>query len=116
MVEQGDIDWANHDNDFRRMIAAVADLDEAVRGAVEFIDRPGDDLDWTNTVLVVTADHATGGLRLNPKEAPGRGRAACQIAPTGPGRGTGAPGGTGGERPPSRLSRAARSRPASPRS
>jgi alkaline phosphatase len=80
MVEQGDIDWANHDNDFRRMIATVADLDEAVRGAVEFIDRPGDDLDWTNTVLIVTADHSTGGLRLNPKEPLGAGELPRQIS------------------------------------
>ena len=62
VVEQGDIDWANHDNDFRAMIGSVADLDGAVRAALAFVDRPGDALDWTNTVLLVTADHATGGL------------------------------------------------------
>jgi alkaline phosphatase len=64
VVEQGDIDWTNHDNDFRGMIACVADLDGAVRAAREFVDRPGDAVDWTNTVLLVTADHATGGLFL----------------------------------------------------
>ncbi len=66
MVEQGDIDWANHDNDFRGMIGCVDDLEEAVQAARAFVDRPGDAIDWTNTVLVVTADHATGGLCLNP--------------------------------------------------
>jgi len=66
VVEQGDIDWANHDNDFRTMIGCVADLDEAVRTALAFVDRPGDAVDWTNTVLLVTADHATGGLLLEP--------------------------------------------------
>jgi alkaline phosphatase len=65
MVEQGDIDWTNHDNDFRGMIGCVSDLDEAVRAATAFVDRPGDSLDWTNTVLLVTADHATGGLFLD---------------------------------------------------
>ena len=80
MVEQGDIDWANHDNDFRGTVGAVADLDEAVRGAVTFVDRPGDDIDWTNTVLVVTADHATGGLRLNPSKPLGAGRLPGQVA------------------------------------
>jgi alkaline phosphatase len=65
VVEQGDIDWANHDNDFRGMIGCVADLDGAVRAATAFVDRPGDALDWTNTVLLVTADHATGGLVLD---------------------------------------------------
>jgi alkaline phosphatase len=80
MVEQGDIDWANHDNDFRRMIGTLADLDEAVRAAVAFVDQPGDDIDWTNTVLVVTADHATGGLRLNPSKPLGAGALPRQIA------------------------------------
>ena len=80
MVEQGDIDWANHDNDFRRMIATMADLDAAVRAARAFVDQPGDDIDWTNTVLVVTADHATGGLRLNPSKPLGAGALPRQVA------------------------------------
>jgi alkaline phosphatase len=80
MVEQGDIDWANHDNDFRRMIATMADLDTAVRAAVAFVDQPGDDIDWTNTVLLVTADHATGGLRLNPLKPLGAGVLPRQVA------------------------------------
>ena len=80
MVEQGDIDWANHDNDFRRLIGTMADLDAAVRAVVAFVDRPGDDIDWTNTVLVVTADHATGGLRLNPSKPLGAGALPRQFA------------------------------------
>ncbi|HSA95527.1 MAG TPA: alkaline phosphatase, partial [Acidobacteriota bacterium] len=71
VVEQGDIDWANHDNDFRSMIGCVADLDEAVRVALAYVDRPGDAVDWTNTVLLVTADHATGGLMLDKPLGPG---------------------------------------------
>ncbi len=82
MVEQGDIDWANHDSDFRGMIATVADLDQAVRGAIAYVDRPGDDVDWTNTVLIVTADHATGGLRLNPAKPLGAGVLPEQVART----------------------------------
>jgi alkaline phosphatase len=66
VVEQGDIDWANHDNDFEAMIGSVADLDGAVRAALAFVDRPGDGIDWANTALIVTADHATGGLLLDP--------------------------------------------------
>ena len=85
MVEQGDIDWANHDNDFRRMIATMADLDAAVRAAVAFVDEPGDDIDWTNTVLLVTADHATGGLRLNPSKPLGAGALPRQFPRPKPG-------------------------------
>ncbi len=80
VIEQGDIDWANHDNDFRSMVGSVADLDGAVRTALAFVDRPGDDVDWTNTVLLVTADHATGGLFLEPGKALGLGDLPSQHA------------------------------------
>ena len=80
VVEQGDIDWANHDNDFRSMVGSVADLDGAVRAALAFVDRPGDDVDWTNTVLLVTADHATGGLFLDPGRPLGLGDMPRQDA------------------------------------
>ena len=80
MIEQGDIDWANHDNDFRAAVGCVADLDGAVRAALAFVDRPGDDIDWTNTVLLVTADHATGGLFLDPARPLGPGDLPRQDA------------------------------------
>jgi alkaline phosphatase len=80
VVEQGDIDWANHDNDFRAMVGSVADLDGAVRAALAFVDRPGDAIDWTNTVLLVTADHATGGLFLDPSKSLGPGDLPRQDA------------------------------------
>lgn len=80
VVEQGDIDWANHDNDFRAMIGCVADLDQAVRTALAFVDRPGDGVDWSNTVLLVTADHATGGLLLEPERPLGAGELPRQNA------------------------------------
>ena len=65
MIEQGDLDRANHYNDYYWMIGSMWDLEQAVEAAVEFVDRPNDDVDWTNTLLIVTADHATGGLRLS---------------------------------------------------
>lgn len=67
MVEQGDIDWANHANDFGHMIASVVDLDRAVQAIVDYVDRPGDALDWSNTTLIVTADHCNGYLRFGAK-------------------------------------------------
>ena len=73
MIEQGDIDWAHHDNDFGRMIGAMSDLEEAVRAAVAYVDMPGDAVDWTNTLLLVTADHTTGLLRLDPGKPMGLG-------------------------------------------
>lgn len=64
LIEQGDLDWANHANDFARMVGCVADLDEAVAAVVAFVERPADDIDWSNTTLLVTADHANSYLRL----------------------------------------------------
>jgi alkaline phosphatase len=64
VLEGGDIDWAAHERDYAQLVGAVHGFDEAVRAVIAYIERPGDDVDWTNTLLVVTADHATGGLRL----------------------------------------------------
>lgn len=66
MAEQGDIDWANHGNDYARMIGAMSGLEAAVRAVLDYVDAPGDAMDWSNTLLIVTADHATGLLRLPP--------------------------------------------------
>jgi alkaline phosphatase len=65
MVEQGDVDWSNHSNDFSRMIGCMWDLDRAVRAISAFIDRADDTVDWSNTLLLVTADHANSYMRFN---------------------------------------------------
>jgi len=65
MFEQGDIDWANHHKNYIGMIGAMYDLEMAVREAVDFVNRPGDDVDWSNTLLLITADHVTGSLRMS---------------------------------------------------
>jgi alkaline phosphatase len=74
LAEQGDIDWANHANNFSAMIGTVWDLDQAVRAAISFVDRPGDSVDWDNTLLIVTADHANSFMRLNPGKRLGPGQ------------------------------------------
>jgi len=33
----------------------------------DFVDRPGDAIDWSNTTLIVTADHANGFMRFGEK-------------------------------------------------
>jgi len=58
MVEGGAIDWACHANDALGTIAETLAFDEAVAVAKAFAEAtPG-------TLLVVTADHETGGLTL----------------------------------------------------
>jgi alkaline phosphatase len=64
MIEQGTIDWSNHGNSYNGMIGNVWDLHEAVQAAMDFVNRPGDSINWNNTLLLVTSDHSTGYLRL----------------------------------------------------
>ncbi len=64
LIEQGDIDGGNHNNDFAGMIGSMADLDRAVVAVLDFIAQPGDNVSAANTLVIVTADHANGHLRL----------------------------------------------------
>ncbi len=59
MVEGGKIDWACHDNDAATVFAETKDLDDAVRVAYAFYEKHPKE-----TLIVVTADHETGGLGL----------------------------------------------------
>ncbi len=64
LVEEDETDDANHNNDFATMIGAMVELDQTVQAIIDTIDQPGDELDWTNTTLFVTSDHANAYLRL----------------------------------------------------
>lgn len=59
MVEGGKIDWACHSNDPATMVKEVIDMDNAVRVAYEFYKKHPKE-----TLIVITADHETGGLGL----------------------------------------------------
>ena len=59
MVEGGSIDWAGHANDGASAIAEIIDFDKAIQVAYEFYKKHPKE-----TLIVVTADHETGGLTL----------------------------------------------------
>jgi alkaline phosphatase len=59
MAEGGEIDWAAHDNDAATLIKEVIDFDRAVQRAVQFYK-----LHPEESLIVVTADHETGGMSL----------------------------------------------------
>lgn len=59
MVEGGKIDWSCHSNDAATTFAEVQDLDNAIKVAYEFYEQHPDE-----TLIVVTADHETGGIVL----------------------------------------------------
>jgi alkaline phosphatase len=54
------------------MLGSVSDLHEAVKAVVKFVDRPGDAIDWSNTSLIVTADHANSYLRFEKQLGAGQ--------------------------------------------
>ncbi|MGM0648625.1 MAG: alkaline phosphatase [Bacteroidota bacterium] len=59
MVEGSQIDWAGHDNDTQYMIDEVLDFQACVKIALDYAKKDG------NTLVVVTADHETGGFALS---------------------------------------------------
>lgn len=59
MVEGGKIDWACHANDARSSIADTIALSDAVKEAIAFYNKHP-----TETLILVTADHETGGLTI----------------------------------------------------
>lgn len=62
MVEASQIDWDCHANNIDGCIEKVLVFDKAIKRALDFALADG------HTVVIVTADHETGGLTLHPAE------------------------------------------------
>lgn len=75
MVEGSQIDWGGHNNNATYLINEVKDFNTAVNEALDFAEKDG------NTLVVVTADHETGGFALSGPVVFGRGDYA-HIKPT----------------------------------
>jgi alkaline phosphatase len=54
MIEPGDVDWANHDNNLDNSIGAVLSGDAAFRAVVEWAESRNA---WAETAVILTADH-----------------------------------------------------------
>ncbi len=59
MAESGKIDWSEHANDATTTIEEVIAFQDSIQVAIDFYNEHPDD-----TLIVVTADHATGGLTI----------------------------------------------------
>ena len=59
MIEGSQIDWGGHDNSLNYVLSEFKEFDLAVAKALEFAKADG------NTLVIVTADHETGGLSLS---------------------------------------------------
>lgn len=54
MVESGDVDWANHDNNLDNSIGAVNSGDKAVKYITDWVEKHSN---WDESLVIVTADH-----------------------------------------------------------
>ncbi|MGB3616876.1 MAG: alkaline phosphatase [Catalinimonas sp.] len=74
MVEGSQIDWGGHANDGQYIVEEMLDFDRALGVALDYAEREG------NTLVVVTADHETGGFTLRGTDRPdGKGHDYDQL-------------------------------------
>lgn len=59
MVEGSQIDWGGHANDIQYVVDEMLDFDRSIAEVLQFAAKD------KNTLVVVTADHETGGLAIN---------------------------------------------------
>ncbi len=63
MIEGSQIDWGGHANDSAYAIRETVDFDNAIGKVLDWAEQDG------NTLVIVTADHETGGMALNQNNA-----------------------------------------------
>ncbi|NJC26685.1 alkaline phosphatase [Neolewinella antarctica] len=66
MIEGSQIDWGGHSNDSDYIISEVIEFDNAIGKVLEFAKRDGE------TLVIVTADHETGGYAIQYGSEMGR--------------------------------------------
>ncbi len=59
MIEGSQIDWGGHANDSDYIISETIDFDNAIGAVLEFAKEDGE------TLVIITADHETGGYAIN---------------------------------------------------
>ncbi len=59
MIEGSQIDWSGHANEGNLLVQEVLDFDKAIKEVLNFARKDG------NTLVIVTADHETGGMSIN---------------------------------------------------
>lgn len=58
MIEGSQIDWQSHSNNSDGTIAEMLDFNKAIKAVLDFAKKDG------NTLVIVTADHETGGYSI----------------------------------------------------
>ena len=76
MIESSQIDWAGHGNQVEYMISEMNDFEQTVKSVMDYAEADG------NTLVIVTADHETGGFTLGAAGENGYGADYSVINPT----------------------------------
>ena len=58
LVEASQVDWAGHANDISSAMGEMEDLEQTIKMLKSYVDQ------HPNTLVVLTADHSTGGLTI----------------------------------------------------
>ena len=58
LIEGSQIDWGGHANDLDYIVSEFKEFDKTIQSVLDFAEKDG------NTLVIVTADHETGGLAL----------------------------------------------------
>ena len=66
MIEGSQIDWGGHSNNGEYIINEVLDFDQTLGAILDFAEKDGE------TLIIVTADHETGGFSIIGEEDNGR--------------------------------------------
>lgn len=61
MIEGSQIDWAGHANEAENVLLEMKDFNKSMVQVLDFVNKNKE------TLLIVTADHETGGLAINKK-------------------------------------------------
>jgi len=59
MIEGSQIDWGGHSNDMDYVLSEFKEFNTAIQRVLDYAKSDG------NTLVIVTADHETGGLTLS---------------------------------------------------
>uniref|UniRef100_UPI001F3DFFAE alkaline phosphatase n=1 Tax=Rhodohalobacter sp. 614A TaxID=2908649 RepID=UPI001F3DFFAE len=65
MIEGSQIDWGGHDNNAEYVLGEMKDFDAVISAVIDFAEQDG------NTLVVISADHETGGLTMPYGEVDG---------------------------------------------
>ena len=75
MVEAGDVDWGNHDNNLDNSIGAVLSGDDAFGVVMDWVDENDA---WDYTAVIVTADHGHYLVLKDPQTISRAGKVSTQ--------------------------------------